>query len=335
MAGRWRPSALVAVLPVLFPRVLGQGLDAAACMLCSNCSLPVGSAMTSRPRYRLSMATLVNDEGRWLAEWILYHRIVGFDHFYMYDDSSTDNTLAVLEHFQTSGIVTIHRDMERVEREMSIEVPSRVRFIPQYVMVQHAARVHGSETEWLAFFDVDEFLMPRQTWCLGAMLDAAKPKQGVLRLTGHLFLPDEHDHAPLAPHRLLVDTAKRFVPDRLLAGPDRVPLHKNLARPSAIAHWDHQGIHQMKAKPPFTEHLVKKADVSFAHFRYRTLADFERKKHKKFRGHTGKAEVLRRLESQLQVYLRSAVDVGEGHPFHRYLPALRAQYALTRSAMAH
>eukprot|EP00965_Chrysotila_dentata_P228468 6196619-Pleurochrysis_carterae.AAC.1 len=46
----------------------------------------------SKP-YALSIATIVQDEGRWLPEWLEYHSlsIVGVQHFYIYDDDSRDD----------------------------------------------------------------------------------------------------------------------------------------------------------------------------------------------------------------------------------------------------
>lgn len=44
------------------------------------------------PRFNLTIATLVQNEARWLPEWLEYHLLpaIGVKHFYLYDDGSTD-----------------------------------------------------------------------------------------------------------------------------------------------------------------------------------------------------------------------------------------------------
>ncbi|KAJ1639640.1 hypothetical protein T492DRAFT_899099 [Pavlovales sp. CCMP2436] len=141
------------------------------------------------------MATIVNNEGRWMPEWVLFHRLLGFDHFYL-------------------GWATLHASVPSLQRDLNIRVPAHVYFTPQFVIVQHAARTYAHETEWLAFFDIDVFVLPKsaETWCVGAYL-AGRPKgQGVLRLQGNLFLPNATDHRKLPRSRLLIDTAKFLVP---------------------------------------------------------------------------------------------------------------------------
>lgn len=128
------------------------------------------------------MATLVLNEGRWLPEWILWHRGVGIDHFYMYDDGSSDNTVEVLSYFQDAGLVTLHQDMKRIEDAVTQFIPRGALFRPQIAMVQHAALNYVRDTEWLAFFDPDEFLVPMVSPCLSQMVDSAPPEVRVERV---------------------------------------------------------------------------------------------------------------------------------------------------------
>ncbi|GMO23401.1 MAG: hypothetical protein Ta2B_02600 [Termitinemataceae bacterium] len=39
----------------------------------------------------LSIVAIVKNEASYIKEWIEYHRLVGVDRFYIYDDNSTDN----------------------------------------------------------------------------------------------------------------------------------------------------------------------------------------------------------------------------------------------------
>ena len=42
--------------------------------------------------YDVAMVTVIQNEVRWLPEWLEYHVSLGFEHFYLYDDASTDAT---------------------------------------------------------------------------------------------------------------------------------------------------------------------------------------------------------------------------------------------------
>ena len=55
-----------------------------------------------------SLCCIIRNEGRYLVEWIEYSRIIGIEHFYLYDHSSNDNTLEVLTPYINAGVVTWH-----------------------------------------------------------------------------------------------------------------------------------------------------------------------------------------------------------------------------------
>ena len=46
---------------------------------------------------RAHICAIVKDEGRYIREWLAYHNAIGFEHFYIYDNESTDDTRQALE----------------------------------------------------------------------------------------------------------------------------------------------------------------------------------------------------------------------------------------------
>jgi hypothetical protein len=42
--------------------------------------------------FYLAMCAIAKNEGRYLQEWIEYHKLLGVEMFYIYDNESTDNT---------------------------------------------------------------------------------------------------------------------------------------------------------------------------------------------------------------------------------------------------
>lgn len=93
-------------------------------------------------KYYLSSAVVIKDEADYISEWIEYHLLIGFDHFYIYDNESTDNIEEVLEPYINDGIVSF------------INFPGKG---IQLEMIQNVLEKSSNETFWLAIHDIDEF----------------------------------------------------------------------------------------------------------------------------------------------------------------------------------
>ncbi|MGZ4372534.1 MAG: FkbM family methyltransferase, partial [Gaiellaceae bacterium] len=116
----------------------------------------------STPRHGVAVATLFRDEARHLAEWIEYHRLVGVEHFWLYDDSSRDDWRGVLAPYLAAGLVEVF--------PWPISEP---RFYSgrQVDAQRDALRRACGQARWLALIDVDEFLLPLEDATVTACLD--------------------------------------------------------------------------------------------------------------------------------------------------------------------
>jgi len=94
------------------------------------------------PAHFLSICTIFKNEAGYLREWIEFHRLVGVDHFYLYENRSEDDFAPVLAPYVEQGIVTLHA------------WPLEPGQNPAYT---HCLTEHGAESEWIAFMDADEF----------------------------------------------------------------------------------------------------------------------------------------------------------------------------------
>ena len=113
-----------------------------------------------QPEHYLSVAACVKNEGRYLREWIEYHLWAGVEHFYIYDNGSTDNTKDVLEPYLQRGIVTRHYWVGKPSSKNQIAM-----YNDAVVRYKHCTR-------WLAIIDADEFITlseegKRQFGCQG------------------------------------------------------------------------------------------------------------------------------------------------------------------------
>ncbi len=57
-------------------------------------------------KHTLSVCAIVKNEAKYLKEWIEFHRLVGVDHFYLYNNGNIDSVQKVLSPYIRKGIVT-------------------------------------------------------------------------------------------------------------------------------------------------------------------------------------------------------------------------------------
>lgn len=98
-------------------------------------------------KYDVSICAIFRDEADYLKEWIEYHRIVGIDHFYLYNNFSKDNYMEVLKPYIDKKWVTL-TDWKIPQGQMAAYEDCVSRF--------------SYETKWIGFFDLDEFVVPNK-----------------------------------------------------------------------------------------------------------------------------------------------------------------------------
>lgn len=92
----------------------------------------------------LSIVAIMKDEGKNLQEWLDFHRAVGVEHFYLYDNGSTDNTKEICK--GQKDISYFYTDMD----------------MGQMACYYNALTAFRDQSKWMAFIDLDEFLFAPQ-----------------------------------------------------------------------------------------------------------------------------------------------------------------------------
>lgn len=113
-----------------------------------------------------------------MKEWIEFHRLVGVDHFYLYDNQSEDNPRAVLANYIEKGIVTYFDWPNREEENWGDRVQSWV-WTTQIPAYYHACNLSQTKTKWLALIDSDEFIVPAAEKTLTAILKKHENRAGI------------------------------------------------------------------------------------------------------------------------------------------------------------
>lgn len=98
-----------------------------------------------RPLHYLAVCAIAKDEGAYFKEWVDWHLSIGVDRFYIYDNGSTDSTKEVLKPYIEKGIVEY------------VDFPG---YRKQLAAYDDCFRRHRFDTRWLAFIDLDEFIVP-------------------------------------------------------------------------------------------------------------------------------------------------------------------------------
>lgn len=104
----------------------------------------------------LTVGAIFQNEARFMKEWIDYHRMVGVEEFWLYNNNSTDDYLEVLRPYVEEGVVIL------------IEWPSKqdyndwrhYTFEVQVGAYNNCIEASKGYSKWLALIDIDEFIVP-------------------------------------------------------------------------------------------------------------------------------------------------------------------------------
>jgi hypothetical protein len=102
----------------------------------------------SGPKFGLCVTAIIKNEAPYVEEWICHHRALGVDHFFIFDNNSEDRIDDVLKPYLTHGVATL------------IRWPMLGGQIDAY---NYAMHFFGHVTEWMAYIDLDEFIVLKDT----------------------------------------------------------------------------------------------------------------------------------------------------------------------------
>ncbi len=124
-------------------------------------------------KHQISMAMIFQNDAQWLKEWIEYHRLIGVEHFYLYNNLSTDHYKQVLAPYIKKKIVTL------------TQWPHTYTTTQDWTKVQvgaynHAIELTRNNTNWLAVLDSDEFLVPIKDNSLNQLLSRFNGVGGIV-----------------------------------------------------------------------------------------------------------------------------------------------------------
>ena len=158
----------------------------------------------------LAIACVAKNEGPYLKEWIEYHKIVGVERFYFYDNESDDNTKEILEPYIQDGTVVYHF------------MPNHpiTKQLPLIEVYNDAIFKYRDRTKWMAIIDIDEFIVPVEKETIPDILKEYDQYPG-LAVNWVCFDSSGHDKKPVA-HGGLLTANYTTVRKNHNVGPDKI-----------------------------------------------------------------------------------------------------------------
>ena len=159
--------------------------------------------MTPKPLHNVAICCIAKNEDHYFIEWIEHHLQIGVSCFYIYDNESTIPIANTLSTYVQKGIV-------------------KVQYFPgskmQMMAHKHCLANFGRECQWIAFIDVDEFIVPKmQTGNLVEFLNSYKRFGGlgihwrVFGSNGHLERPKGSQIESYTKRSLLTEGMNRHI----------------------------------------------------------------------------------------------------------------------------
>ena len=151
--------------------------------------------------YSLSICVVFKDEARYLAEWLEHHLLVGVEHFYMYNDNSTDGFEQVLAAYVSEGTVSLIKwpaEPSDLCDQARIQANPKAVSNCQLEAFTHCLANYGLSNKWLMFTDIDEFVFPvdeYKTYKLPVILEAFEGAHSIALISrsfgssGHVWRP--------------------------------------------------------------------------------------------------------------------------------------------------
>lgn len=143
--------------------------------------LHIDCLRTRLPAIKIGICAIFKNEARYLREWVLYHRLIGFDGFVLYDNGSTDRSVAILEELNSDATISI--------------APWPVR-PGQQGAYRHFVQTFAERFDWVAFIDIDEFIHPLKGDDIRSCLAIAGRHSAIL-MNWLNFGPGSHVQRPI------------------------------------------------------------------------------------------------------------------------------------------
>jgi hypothetical protein len=157
--------------------------------------------------YNFSICALFKNESACLKEWIEYHRLIGVDHFYLYNNFSADNYKAVLRPYIKQNLVTLIEWPNLIPENSDCLWSLSTQLTAYENALKWSAK---AKTKWLVFLDVNEFLVSPRGEKISDILYQHEDSPGIILSVE--YYDASYRNFPL--HRLVIEASSITAPPK-------------------------------------------------------------------------------------------------------------------------
>lgn len=171
--------------------------------------------------YNLSVCMIFQNDAPYLKEWIEFHRLVGVEHFYLFNNLSTDNYKQVLRPYIKKGIVDL------------VNWPYESNSFQEWDPIQidaynHGLRMATGKSKWLAILDSDEFLFATKYNKVTSFLKRFEKESHIGGVCVNWVVYGTSEVEKIPEDKLLIETL-------VMSAGGGSPTHKSVVRPERVA----------------------------------------------------------------------------------------------------
>lgn len=125
-----------------------------------------------KKKYKVAVCAIFKNEALYMREWIEYHRIVGVEHFYLYNNNSDDDYKTVLNDYIETGLVTLIQWKENHAQNKAYK---------------NCIQKFRKYANWIGFIDLDEFIVPKSKDNIYNFLKKFENSRGAVLIYWRIF----------------------------------------------------------------------------------------------------------------------------------------------------
>ena len=211
----------------------------------------------------LSVCAIFKNEAPYLREWIEYHRLQGVEKFYLYNNGSSDNFLEILGPYIEKNVVHL--------TNWPTPKNAKNHTATQTNAYNNAIKNFKNSSEWIAFIDIDEFIVPMKQLSLKAYLHQfdLEPLVGAICVNWQLFGTSHINK--LGDDQLVTESFIMKAPVKFVAGNLLSNNHfKSIVRPKAVTK---MLIHYASLQKGFNEYPLRNSKAKASMSRPLNIGD--------------------------------------------------------------
>lgn len=106
-------------------------------------------------RHGLAIVAIMRNEAEHLQDWLTFHTLAGAREIILYDNASDDRSVQIARDFTGLKVTIVPWVLQATSHKPAMVIPQQI------VAYCHAISTFGADFRWIAFIDIDEYIVPQ------------------------------------------------------------------------------------------------------------------------------------------------------------------------------